>query len=65
MSPIAESTVEEAALEILDALGYTILHGPEIAPVHADSVSHSKLIRKLISAEMRAKTAKKMVEPSR
>jgi len=28
----SESTVEEAALEILDGLGYTILHGPEIAP---------------------------------
>jgi type I restriction enzyme, R subunit len=29
---LTESTVEDAALEILDGLGYTILHGPEIAP---------------------------------
>src|SRR4030065_256532 len=29
---IAESTVEEAALSWLGDLGYSILHGPEIAP---------------------------------
>ena len=27
-----ESTVEEAALELLSGLGYTIVHGPDIAP---------------------------------
>ncbi len=27
-----ENTVEEAALEIIEGLGYTILHGPNIAP---------------------------------
>ena len=27
-----ESTVEEAALEIFEGLGYTILHGPDLAP---------------------------------
>ncbi|HXG20699.1 MAG TPA: type I restriction endonuclease subunit R [Methylomirabilota bacterium] len=27
-----ESTLEEAALEMFDGLGYTILHGPDIAP---------------------------------
>src|ERR1700674_5083067 len=27
-----ESTVEEAALELFTGLGYTILHGPDIAP---------------------------------
>ena len=33
MTPtIRESTVEEAALEILDGLGYKILHGPDISP---------------------------------
>lgn len=32
VTPFAESTVEEAALELFDSLGYTILHGPEIAP---------------------------------
>jgi type I restriction enzyme R subunit len=30
--PFTESTVEEAALELLAALGYTIVHGPLIAP---------------------------------
>ncbi len=31
-STFTESTVEGAALEIFGALGYTILHGPDIAP---------------------------------
>jgi len=30
--PFTESTVEEAALELFSALGYTIVHGPLIAP---------------------------------
>jgi len=30
--PFTESTVEQAALEIFAALGYTVLHGPNIAP---------------------------------
>jgi len=30
--PFTESTVEEAALELFAALGYTIVHGPLIAP---------------------------------
>ena len=32
MTTLAESTVEDAALEIFGGLGYTILHGPTIAP---------------------------------
>ena len=32
MSSVAESTVEEAALAWFDELGYTVVHGPEIAP---------------------------------
>jgi type I restriction enzyme, R subunit len=32
MNRFTESTVEEAALELLSGLGYTILHGPDIAP---------------------------------
>jgi len=31
-SPFTESTVEDAALELFEDLGYTILHGPDIAP---------------------------------
>jgi len=29
---ISESTVEDAALDWFEALGYTVLQGPEIAP---------------------------------
>lgn len=32
MNLFTESTVEEAALELFSGLGYTILHGPDIAP---------------------------------
>lgn len=32
MNQFTESTVEEVALELLSGLGYTILHGPDIAP---------------------------------
>ena len=32
MPHITESHIEEAALEILDGLGYKILHGPDISP---------------------------------
>jgi type I restriction enzyme R subunit len=32
MKSVTESTVEEAALEVFSALGYTVLHGPDIAP---------------------------------
>jgi len=32
MSSVAESTVEEAALSWFEELGYTIVHGPDIAP---------------------------------
>ena len=31
MSKFTESVVEEATLEWLEGLGYTVLHGPEIA----------------------------------
>ena len=30
-SPFAESVVEDAALAWLEALGYSVLHGPDIA----------------------------------
>ena len=32
MTPVAESTVESAALSWLSDLGYSVLHGPAIAP---------------------------------
>jgi type I restriction enzyme, R subunit len=42
----AESTVEEATLELFDALGYTILHGPEIAPgeLFSERASYSDVL---------------------
>jgi type I restriction enzyme R subunit len=32
LAGVSESVVEEAALDILNGLGYAILHGPDIAP---------------------------------
>ncbi len=32
MSPFTESIVEDAGLGWLESLGYTVAHGPEIAP---------------------------------
>ena len=37
MTTIAESDIEEAALNWLAELGYTILHGPDIAPDTPDA----------------------------
>ncbi len=41
-----ESTVEEAALEILEGLGYTSLHGPDIAPgeLFAERAEYSDIL---------------------
>jgi len=46
MQTFTESTVEEAALEVLDGLGYTILHGPEIAPgeLLAERTDYSEVV---------------------
>src|SRR5487761_664661 len=46
MSKLAESTVEEAALEIFEGLGYTVLHGPDIAPgeLLSERASYSDVI---------------------
>jgi type I restriction enzyme R subunit len=43
---LAESTVEEAALGILEGLGYTILHGPTIAPgeIFAERASYGDVV---------------------
>ena len=50
-SDFVETTVEDAALEIFEALGYAILHGPEIAPdelfAERDSYSEVALIKRL------------------
>jgi type I restriction enzyme R subunit len=43
---MVESTVEEAALEIFDSLGYAILHGPDIAPgeLFAERSSYGEVV---------------------
>src|SRR5208283_1794309 len=45
-SGMVESTVEEAALEIFDSLGYAILHGPDIAPgeLFAERSSYGEVV---------------------
>ena len=42
----AESTVEDAALEIFEGIGYTILHGPNIAPgeIFAERTNYSDVL---------------------
>jgi hypothetical protein len=52
MSPIAESTVEDASLEIQDWLGYTILHGPEITPDPILRLTGGTVLPKLICSEV-------------
>jgi hypothetical protein len=42
MTAVAESTVEEAALSRFEELGYTIVHGPDIAP--GDLMMRSSLL---------------------
>ena len=44
--PFTESTVEEAALELFSALGYTIVHGPLIAPgeLLAERIEYSEVL---------------------
>ena len=67
MSNFTESIVEEATLAWLEALGYSVLHGPDIAagepgaersdPNYLDAVSKT-----LISCELRVKDVERHVE---
>ena len=45
-STFAESTVEDAALELFADLGYSILHGPDIAPgeMFAERTAYSDVV---------------------
>jgi type I restriction enzyme, R subunit len=60
MSGVAESTVEEAALSWFEELGYTVVHGPEIAPgelfAERDSYSDIVLVKRLREALARINT---------
>ncbi len=46
MSRIGESTVEDVALELFSGLGYTILHGPDVAPgeLFAERSSYDEVV---------------------
>ena len=48
MTTIAESDIEEVALDWLSELGYTVLHGPDIAPdtPDAERSTYSEVILK-------------------
>ena len=48
MSNFTESVVEEAALEWLEGLGYTVLHGPEIAEGEPSAERSDPLFRDVI-----------------
>ena len=61
-----ESVVEDAALGWLDALGYAVLHGPDIAAgeptaERSDPNYRDVLLPHLISGELRVSDAGKMV----
>jgi len=49
----AESTVEDAALAWLGELGFSVLHGPEIAP--GEMASEQKGLVKVLQEPLRAK----------
>ena len=57
MTPFAESTVEEAALEWLGALGYEVVHGPDIAPgaAAAERDDHGQVV---LAGRLRAALAR-------
>lgn len=69
-----ESVVSSAALAWLQSLGYTVRHGPEIAPgepaaerldygqVVLERRPHDTLSSKLICGEVRVKAAERQVE---
>lgn len=48
MSRFTEDVVEQAALNWLSELGYTVLHGKAILTLHA---AHDKLLLKLLLGE--------------
>jgi len=71
MSPLSESVVEDAALAWLESLGYTIKHGPEIAPgeltaERVDSGTRAVLpdaiLPKLLPGEVRVKGSERSPE---
>jgi hypothetical protein len=69
MSRLFEPDVEETTLAWLEALGYVVLHGPdimagEIGAERADPHCHNAVPKTLISSELRVKHSEKLVEAS-
>ena len=67
MSTFTESIVEDAALAWLEALGYAVLYGPDIAvgetaAERSDPNDRDALPPKLISGELRIKDAQRIAE---
>ena len=67
MTAFTESNVEEAAHAWLEALGYSVLHGPKIAAgepgtERSDPNYHGAVSKTLISCELRVKDVERHVE---
>ena len=67
MTAFTESIVEEAALAWLEALGYSVLHGPKVAAgepgtERSDPNNHDAASKTLISCELRLKDVERHVE---
>ena len=67
MTSFIESFVEDAALAWLGALGYSVLHGPEIAASmpgaeRSDPNYRDVVPKALISGELRVKDAERSIE---
>ena len=60
MQKLSEAVVEDAALEWFEGLGYSIAHGPDIAP-DANGIERTTyadaLLPKLLSGEVRVESA--------
>lgn len=75
MSAFTESVVEDAALACLEALGYSVLHGPEIAagetgaersdPNYRDVILGRRLLRRLFHSVQSERMLRDVVLPSR
>lgn len=72
MSNFTESTVESAALDCQESLGWTVKHGPDIAVAECSDANYREvmlaqrlcdtLLPKLLSGEIRVSEAKEAVE---
>ena len=57
MTAFTESTVEDAALEWLDGLGWKVAHGPDIAP-HADGAERADYTEVILENRLRQTLAR-------